>query len=397
MPKDNVLTLKVPGANLVFTRYLYIKDEVKSVLLISILNKSDDAIFWAYELYYSGFKNELYAFIWQIYYDFFATLNPCFAAYLVKKLGPNKLIDVRFISSIIQNLIIRPYNTDVFLLRIISEQFVSDADAETVTVETLLLNQDYRGLASYILNSKQDKIEIYKVVLNYFKLTKQTRLIKEFKNALVINTVKSETILLANIMSLVNIISLVNVNPIVNVKPIINLYIRVLPEEVIQYETIEASAEIKSYRILRLGCTCKIQNNWANLFEGFRNRSIGNGLKDKYKGWTNQATIQKYNEKWLYHAAFSPIWFDRIKTCKGYIDYENQEVKFISDDWEETFYTQYGYDPDEQSQQTKDNALKHIVENGSNWQQFLAKYKNFGLIDALEEEIDALNDEPLKY
>ena len=63
MPKDNILTLKVPGANLVFTRYLYIKDEVKSALLISILNKSDDAIFWAYELYYSGNKNELFAFI----------------------------------------------------------------------------------------------------------------------------------------------------------------------------------------------------------------------------------------------------------------------------------------------------------------------------------------------
>ena len=389
MPKDNVLTLKVPGANLVFTRYLYIKDEVKSVLLISILNKSDDAIFWAYELYYSGNKNELYAFIWQIYYDFFAMLNPSFAAYLAKKLGPNELIDVRFISSIIQNLIIRPYNTDVFLLRIISEQFVSDAGVEAEDVEVFLLNQDYRGLASYILNSKQDKIEIYKVVLNYFKLTNQQRLIKELGNILVTNSENSSQVLLANIMSLIN--------QNVNLGPKINFYVRVDPEEVVQYETIEASAEIKSYRILRLGCTCKIQNNWANLFEGFRNRSIGNGLKDKYKGWTNQATIQKYNEKWLYHAAFSPIWFDRIKTCKGYIDYENQEVKFISDDWEETFYTQYGYDPDEQSQQTKDNALKHIVENGSNWQQFLAKYKNFGLIDALEEEIDALNDEPLKY
>ena len=134
------------------------------------------------------------------------------------------------------------------------------------------------------------------------------------------------------------------------------------------------------------------------MFEGFRNRPLENGLKEKYKGWANQSIIQKYNEKWLYHAAFSPVWFDRIKTCKGYIDYVNQEIKFISEEWEDLFYIQYGYDPDEQSQQTKDNALKQIVEdNASNWQQFFAKYKNSGLIDAVEEELDALNEVPLKY
>ena len=120
--KDDVLTISVPGSNLVFTRYLYLKDEVRTALLLSILNKSEDAIFWAYELYYSGYKNELFAFIWQIYYDFFATLNPSFAAYLSKKLS-SKIIEDRLVSSIVQNLLIRSFNTDVFLLRTISECF----------------------------------------------------------------------------------------------------------------------------------------------------------------------------------------------------------------------------------------------------------------------------------
>ena len=56
----------------VFTRYLYEKDEVKMALLIAILNKTDDAIFWAYELYYSGFTDELIELLWKIYYDFYA-------------------------------------------------------------------------------------------------------------------------------------------------------------------------------------------------------------------------------------------------------------------------------------------------------------------------------------
>ena len=389
MSKDNVLTLKVPGNNLVFTRYLYIKDEVKISLFISILNKSDDAIFWAYELYYSGFKNELIELIWQIYYDFFATQNPTFAAYLSKKLSSKEDLDNRLISSIIQNLLIRNYNTDVFLLRTISEQFVSEA-INAVTVETLLLNEDYRGLASHIFSNKErkleDKLEIYKSALNYFKLTNQEKRIKDLINELS-NKGNSSTILLANIMSLINI----NMN-----KKGINFYVRVDPEEVVQYETIEASAEIKSYRILRYGCTRKIENSWANLFEGFRNQIHNFKEKEKYNEWTTRSAVEKYSDNWLYHAAFSPIWFDRIRLCKGYIDYVKQEVKFIDDLWEDTFNNQFNLDPDEQSLIVKDNALKRS-EDKSNWQQFFAKYKNSAFINALDEELDALNEIPLKY
>ena len=83
--KDDIFTIELQGSDLVFTQYLYIKEEVRIALLVSILNKSDDAIFWAYELYHSGFKHELLNLIWKIYYDFFATLNPTYEAYLLKK------------------------------------------------------------------------------------------------------------------------------------------------------------------------------------------------------------------------------------------------------------------------------------------------------------------------
>jgi hypothetical protein len=175
-----------------------------------------------------------------------------------------------------------------------------------------------------------------------------------------------------------------------------NFYVRVDPEEVVQYETIEASDKIKPYRILRHGCTQKIENCWANLFEGFRNQIHNFKEKEKYNEWTTRATVEKYSDNWLYHAAFSPEWFDRIRLCKGYIDYVKQEVRFISDDWEDTFNNRFNLDPDEQSILVKDNALKQS-EDKSNWQQFFAKYKKDGLIDALDEELDALNEEPLKY
>jgi len=391
MPKDDVLTLKLPGDNLVFTRYLYIKDEVKTALLVSILNKSDDAIFWAYELYYSGYKNELYAFIWKIYYDFFATLNPSFAAYLAKKLSIKEDLNDRLISSIIQNLLIRSFNTDVFLLRTISELFESDTKSDSdVSIECMLELKDYRELASHILNQQKQEHSlenVYQTVLNYFKLTNQAKLVKENGN------VKKEVILLANILSLITFDKEQN---LIKKK---NFYVRVDPEEVVQYETIESSDKLKPYCILRQSCTRKIAgHSFLNLFQSFRNQP--SSLKKKYNEWTDRAVSEKYSSlnKWLYHAAFSPVWFNRIKSCKGYVDYQNQEVKFLSEDGEEDFHSKYNLEPDEQPLFVKENALNLTKENNtSSWQQFFARYKRDGLIDAYEEELDALNDEPLKY
>jgi hypothetical protein len=48
----------------IFTRYLYIVPDVYASLLDAIENKKrDEALFWAYELYYSGFENELVRFL----------------------------------------------------------------------------------------------------------------------------------------------------------------------------------------------------------------------------------------------------------------------------------------------------------------------------------------------
>jgi hypothetical protein len=394
LTKDNVLTIPVPGSNLVFTRYLYLKDEVKIALLLSILNKSDDAIFWAFELYYSGYKNELFAFIWKIYYDFFATLNPSFATYLTKKLA-SKEIEDRVVSSIIQNLLIRSFNTDIFLLRTISECFELDVENEVeYNLERILEKKDYRQLATYILTNKEQKetdLDMYKRVLNYFKLTNQQKPIKDFINSVSTNIISKKVILLANILSLISFDK--------DQTKKVNFYVRVDPEEVVQYETIESSDKLKPYGILKVACVCQIDKHaFQNLFQSFRNKYNKKELKEKYTELASRAIFEKYCEKWLYHAAFSPIWFDRIKSYRGYIDYQKNEVKFIDDNWEEAFYNKYNLEPDEQSLQTKENALGKDIKCKNTWQQFFLKYKtNIGLIDTDEDELEELNSESLKY
>ena len=53
---------------LIFTRYLYSKEDVMHSLFISILNKNkDEALFWAYELYYSGFETDVMNFVLHIF------------------------------------------------------------------------------------------------------------------------------------------------------------------------------------------------------------------------------------------------------------------------------------------------------------------------------------------
>ena len=383
MSKDDVLTIPVPGSNLVFTRYLYLKDEVRTALLLSILNKSDDAIFWAYELYYSGYKNELFAFIWQIYYDFFATLNPSFAAYLSKKLS-SKIIEDRLVSSIIQNLLIRSFNTDVFLLRTISECFEQDVEDE---LERILETKDYRQLAAYILGNKEEKEkDIYKKVLNYFQLTNQSNLLNELTNC-----VSTKVILLANVLSLITFDN--------SQLKKMNFYVQVDPEEVVQYETIEAADNLKPYRILKQSCVCQIdQHSFQNLFQSFRNKYNKKELKEKFSELASRAISEKYSDNWLYHAAFSPIWFDRIKSYKGYIDYQKNKVNFINEDWEEAFYSKYGLDPDEQPLFVKENTLGKDINSKRTWQEFFSRYKkNIGLIETDEDELEELNSEPLKY
>ena len=69
-----------------FTRYLYLKTDVKQALIGAVLNKDlTSSMYWVFELFFSGFQEETMDTLWQIYYDFYATLNPLLEAYMKKK------------------------------------------------------------------------------------------------------------------------------------------------------------------------------------------------------------------------------------------------------------------------------------------------------------------------
>ena len=408
MAKNNNQENKLVGSDLVFTRYLYVKDEVCISLLVSILNKSDDAIFWAYELFYSGFKTELLKLIWKIYYDFFATLNPTFEQYLLKKhkelLVENKEDNNednnedkdrdKLISSLIQDLLFRPFNTDVFLLRNASENFEMDiiyhhnAEIITDTTETSInmtqwiKNSDYRSISQWIfnVNNSINIVDIYNICLDIFlenglKLTK-SKLAKEFVSILKSNT-NHKIILLAKIMCLFS--------KKAELKKGKSIYINVEPEDIIPYETICGSKELKHYKILEKATICGIDE--LKHLSLFKLKRSNYNLQEKY--WYN----------WEYHASFSPLWSQRITKFGGFIDYTKQKVIFKEepdDELMQQFYGLYGLEPDEQLLSVQQKNIQKI-EKKYDWKWFNNKYKRNGLFEIYEEELEEFDESGLIY
>ena len=399
MSKNNNQENKLIGSDLVFTRYLYVKDEVRISLLVSILNKSDDAIFWAYELYYSGFETELLNLIWKIYYDFFATLNPTFEQYLLKKhkelLVENKEDrnenKDKSISSLIQDLLFRPFNTDVFFLRNAVENFEMDiiyhhgAKDTTETVINMthwIKNNDYRSISQWIfnVNNSINIVDIYNICLDIFfenelKLTKG-KLAKEFVSILKTNT-NHKIILLAKIMCLFS--------KKAELKKGKSIYINVEPEDIIPYETICGSKELKHYKILEKATICGIDE--LKHLSLFKLKRSNYNLQEKY--WYN----------WEYHASFSPLWSQRITKYGGCIDYTKQKVFFKEepdDELMQQFYGLYGLEPGEQLFSVQQKSIQKI-EKKYDWKWFNDKYKRNGLFDIYEEELEEFDESGLIY
>ena len=388
---NKVKKTDMPGSDLVFTRYLYIKEEVRIALLVSILNKSDDAIFWGYELYYSGFKDEFFNLIWKIYYDFFATLNPEFEVYLLKKykewLRENGDSQDKLVSSIIQTLLFRPFNTDMFLLRNICEKFDIDISytKEITNIDDLkdnmiqwVFNKDLRSIAQWILNVNTNKIklvDVYDICLDIFNNLTKSKLMKEFDSALTLNiNINPNIILLSKIVTLFS-----------NFKKSKNFYISVDSEDIIQYKTIVGNNDILAYQILKKACICGIND--------FKHLSLFKLTRNKYN------LQETYWYHWEYHASFSPIWLKRIQQFGGYRDYSNRQLLFVKkpdDILLQEFYKLYGLEPDEGPLDIQNKSIQPI-EKIYDWKWFNNKYKKNGIFEIYEEELEEFNADGLIY
>jgi len=390
------------------TRYLYIKNEVEITLVSAILEKKESALFWCYELYHSGYINDLINLLWKIYFDFFATLNPYFEKYLMTKfkllnnlynnnitIQPNiedikKICHQKTIGNIVSNLLIRPHNLDVFILRQIACQFDFDYYSDEIEkykiskniylinnlLTELLNNNDYLMLANLIINvidlthltnTFTFIIEYYKLIGIQFKSTDE-KLLNDFSN--IIKIYDARLVILSKLLHLGSLIK--------NIKMGKNIFIQVETNEIKNYETVEAilfSRTRPAYKILREVKLLRIDEyNYLSLFSNQRSNY-------------NIKNIWYYD--WLYYASFSSIWFNRIKQHKGIIDNSSQKVIFINEDDEESFFDYYNLEPDEQSKGTQDLLIGEIVKERT-WNNLIKKYNQISILNIDEELITEL-------
>ena len=117
--KEDALVDPYVESPLTFTRYLYIKQHVNISLFISILEKkTDEALFWVYELYFSGYKEDAFSFVINTYNIAFETVNtPSFKRFINEKYEEWKCDNSKDenIGLIVYNMCMRPYQLNEFI------------------------------------------------------------------------------------------------------------------------------------------------------------------------------------------------------------------------------------------------------------------------------------------
>jgi hypothetical protein len=354
-----------------FTRYLYIKDEVHIALLISILNKSEKSLFWAYELYYSGFDEELFGLLWKIYFDFYYTLNPGFYKYFIKKQKEWSKAEDSFekhktIGVIVNNLSMRPHNMDVFLLRYIVSNFDIETETNSAVQVTEWLDQKkYLNIADYIFNKCVSTVELntaLQQITNYFK-ERNVKVDESEKNV----GLNQKHIALANVMLMFSHSEKLTIGK--------NMYLIVEDKEILKHNTMESDYDnsFYPYKILPLVTLHGIdEDNYLSLFELQRETL---DLKDAYY----------YH--WDYYAFRSPLWKLRVEAFNGCANHETKRLEFPDDDYFEDFYNKYNYEPDEQKTETQNKNIQTIRQRRT-WVQFYEQHKKNGLYIPDEDYLD---------
>lgn len=103
---------------LIFTRYLYSKEDVIHSLFIALIDKDvDEALFWAYELYYSGFQEETLEHLLNYYIEIYENYNTKSFKIFIMKQRDNwrETKNDCIIGTIVWNLCNSDYNLHKFI------------------------------------------------------------------------------------------------------------------------------------------------------------------------------------------------------------------------------------------------------------------------------------------
>ena len=152
-PKDdtNYIAEYIPD-ELVLTRYLYPKIYVKQSLMMALLeHQYDESLYWGYELYFSGFEDEMYDFVFQLYNEIYRFDNPKFIQFMesIRMDWYKNTLQYWLIGSIIATLSQCNYRMDNFVRNYFK---VPCVHIEKPKKRTMIIRMNERNIYEYKTN-----------------------------------------------------------------------------------------------------------------------------------------------------------------------------------------------------------------------------------------------------
>lgn len=347
------------------TRYLYARDECEIMLVSSLLSKNlNECYYWLYELYYSGY--DLKVLFWKIYYDFYFYNSPKLEIFIRKKL--NKNITINTYNHILQNLINRKINSNIFIMRQYIYYLINNKPTSRHNIKGRKPNycnnvdKKYQNLIICIKKNNYEGICYY--IYKLFIIDKCSKL------ELFIN--------------LLTYLNTYNKNSIYNQQYYETIYNK--------YWTINSNKELPEYYIFIIlivniitihfntDLPIELFDNTLHFIESHESKNVNriyNTLKEKrifnIKPYVGSFKLARFNiddlqkkmlENWEYYTKVTPCWEERHKIFKTSFN-ENNKIIFENDDLLEEFYELYGYELDEQSKEIQNQSIGII--NSISW------------------------------
>ena len=135
-----------------FTRYLYPKHYVKQSLMMALLDHNyDETMYWTYELYFSGFEDETYDFVFKLYNDIYRYDNPKFIIFMqmTRIYWYKNTLQYWLIGTIAATLCFRNYRLDKFIENYFNTRCIHDVKPKK---RTLIIRIDEQNVREYKIN-----------------------------------------------------------------------------------------------------------------------------------------------------------------------------------------------------------------------------------------------------
>ena len=330
----------------IFTRLLYNYDDVRYSLVLSLLSKKDyhETLFWATELFSSGFKDELWNLLMKYYLDFcninqykyYEKISEKYTEWKKSK----KTNDFKPIMKILNVLFSLKTNDLIFKLMNMN-----------VSTRTLykLKDKKYKNAKQNQLNISLQKHNLINIGHYFNKLSKKDlyEVLKDNFNEEILNVESyyknKKHILLSNVCK--DILKKKITYEKRNIKNVDILFIK---------KYLKTNYNERPNKILSLYRLYGI-NEDIGCFELSRNENM---RKD-------------YLYNWEYYAYRCPLWKKRLSNCGiGVNDWYELDKdmynvpKFKDEDMKDNFYEKFNLEPDEQSLLVHDKSIKNISKIG---------------------------------